>query len=46
MPDERKLCLSGTGLTKVFGLGRLKTVAVDHVDFNFYEGEIVSIVGE
>ena len=23
-----------------------KTVAVDHVDFNFYEGEIVSIVGE
>ncbi len=23
-----------------------KTVAVDHVDFDFYEGEIVSIVGE
>src|SRR5512146_23122 len=46
MPDEKKLCLSGTGLTKVFGLGRQKTVAVDHVDFNFYEGEIVSIVGE
>ncbi len=23
-----------------------KTLAVDHVDFNFYEGEIVSIVGE
>jgi peptide/nickel transport system ATP-binding protein len=46
MPDERKPCLSGSGLTKVFGLGRQKTVAVDHVDFNFYEGEIVSIVGE
>jgi peptide/nickel transport system ATP-binding protein len=46
MPDEKKLCLSGTGLTKVFGLGRQKTLAVDHVDFNFYEGEIVSIVGE
>jgi len=46
MPDEKKLCLSGSGLTKVFGLGRQKTVAVDHVDFNFYEGEIVSIVGE
>jgi peptide/nickel transport system ATP-binding protein len=30
----------------VFGFGRQKTVAVDHVDFNFYEGEIVSIVGE
>jgi len=46
MTDEKNLCLSGSGLTKVFGLGRQKTVAVDHVDFNFYEGEIVSIVGE
>ena len=46
MPDEKKLCLSGSGLTKVFGFGRQKTVAVDHVDFNIYEGEIISIVGE
>ena len=46
MPDDKVLCLSGTGLTKIFGLGRKKTVAVDHVDFKFYEGEIVSIVGE
>jgi len=46
MTDEKKLCLSGSGLTKVFGFGRHKTVAVDHVDFNFYEGEIISIVGE
>jgi len=46
MPGEKQVCLSGTGLTKVFGLGRQKTVAVDHVDFNFYEGEVVSIVGE
>jgi peptide/nickel transport system ATP-binding protein len=46
MPDEKKVCLSGSGLTKVFGLGRQKIVAVDHVDFNFYEGEVVSIVGE
>jgi peptide/nickel transport system ATP-binding protein len=46
MQGEKKLCLSGSGLTKVFGFGRQKTVAVDHVDFNFYEGEIVSIVGE
>jgi len=46
MSAEKKSCLSGSGLTKVFGLGRQKTVAVDHVDFNFYEGEIVSIVGE
>jgi peptide/nickel transport system ATP-binding protein len=46
MPIETKSCLRGAGLTKVFGLGRQKTVAVDHVDFDFYEGEIVSIVGE
>jgi len=46
MVDERKSCLKGTGLTKIFGLGRQQTVAVDHVDFNFYESEIVSIVGE
>ncbi|MCA9872591.1 MAG: ATP-binding cassette domain-containing protein [Ardenticatenaceae bacterium] len=46
MADERKLCLSGTGITKVFGIGRNKTTAVNHVDFNFYEGEIISIVGE
>ncbi len=39
-------CLSGSGLTKVFGFGRQKTVAVDHVDFDFYEGEVISIVGE
>ncbi|HPD41363.1 MAG TPA: ABC transporter ATP-binding protein [Anaerolineae bacterium] len=43
---ERQVCLSGTGLTKIFGFGRQKTVAVDHVDFKFYESEIVSIVGE
>ena len=46
MANEKNLCLSGTGVTKVFGFGRQKTVAVDHVDFNFYEGEIISIVGE
>ena len=46
MPDEKKLCLNTSGLTKVFGFGRNKTVAVDHVDLNLYEGEVVSIVGE
>ncbi|TLN27839.1 ABC transporter ATP-binding protein [bacterium] len=46
MADEKKSCLRGVGLTKIFGLGRQKTVAVDHVDFNFNEGEIISIVGE
>jgi peptide/nickel transport system ATP-binding protein len=45
MPDRLSI-LRGEGLTKVFGLTRRKTVAVDHVDFNFYAGEIISIVGE
>jgi peptide/nickel transport system ATP-binding protein len=46
MSYEKKVCLSGSGLTKVFGSGRQKTIAVDHVDFNFYDGEVISIVGE
>ena len=46
MPGEKNIILSGLGLTKVFGFGRQKTLAVDHVDFDFYEGEVVSIVGE
>ncbi len=46
MTSEKKPCLQGVGLTKVFGLGRKKTVAVDNVDFTFHEGEVVSIVGE
>jgi peptide/nickel transport system ATP-binding protein len=46
MSDERKSCLSGKGLTKVFGFGRTKTVAVNNVDFDFKEGEVISIVGE
>jgi peptide/nickel transport system ATP-binding protein len=43
---EKKVCLEATGLTKVFGFGRTKTVAVDQVDMTLYEGEVVSIVGE
>ncbi len=46
MPDEKLSILRGEGLTKIFGLGRQKTLAVDHVNFDFYAGEIVSIVGE
>ena len=46
MASNRKLCLSGKGVTKVFGFGRQRTVAVDHVDFAFHEGEIISLVGE
>jgi peptide/nickel transport system ATP-binding protein len=46
MSFEKKVCLSTSGLTKVFGFGRTRTVAVDHVDMSLYEGEVVSIVGE
>jgi peptide/nickel transport system ATP-binding protein len=46
MGNEKKICLSARGLTKVFGLGRKKTVAVDHVDLDLYQGEVISIVGE
>ena len=41
-----KVILSGKGVTKIFGFGSNKTVAVDHVDFSFREGEVISIVGE
>ena len=43
---DRTPCMSGTGVTKIFGAGANKTVAVDHVDFAFYPGELISIVGE
>ncbi|MDF2486684.1 MAG: transporter related [Herbinix sp.] len=46
MSDTKPMCLSGKGVTKVFGFGEKKTVAVDHVDFEFREGELISIVGE
>jgi len=46
MTDKRKICMRTTGLTKRFGYGRQKMTAVDHVDLNLYEGEVVSIVGE
>ncbi len=46
MHAEKNLILKGTGLTKVFGFGNKRTLAVDHVDIDLYEGEVVSIVGE
>ncbi len=46
MASDKTSYLSGKGLTKVFGFGRTRTLAVDHVDFDFHEGEVVSIVGE
>ena len=46
MSDIKPICLSGNGVTKVYGLGEKKNLAVNHVDFEFHEGELVSIVGE
>ncbi len=44
--NSDSIILSGKGVTKVFGFGSRKTVAVDHVDFSFRQGEVISIVGE
>ena len=41
-----EVLLAGKNLTRVFGYGDRKTVAVDNVDFEFRRGEIISIVGE
>ena len=43
---QAPMCLSGRGVTKIFGMGDKKTIAVNNVDFDFHEGEFVSIVGE
>ena len=44
--SKEPLCLSGRGVTRVFHTGKITTVAVDHVDFDFHKGELISIVGE
>jgi peptide/nickel transport system ATP-binding protein len=41
-----ELFLSGRGITREFGYGADKTVAVNNIDFDFHRGEIISIVGE
>ena len=46
MSNKKKICLRAKGLTKIFGFGRTRTLAVDHVDIDLYEGEVISIVGE
>lgn len=44
--EKHEIVLKGTQLTKVFPNGRSVFTAVDHVDFTFHRGEIISIVGE
>lgn len=47
MNNEKMVpCLSGKGITKIYGNSKKKTIAVDHVDFEFHNGEVISIVGE
>jgi peptide/nickel transport system ATP-binding protein len=46
MPNNNKLVFRAEGLTKIFGYGAQKTQAVDQVDLELYEGEVISIVGE
>jgi len=46
MTTSNDVILSGRGVTRVFGYGKKKVVAVNKVDFDFKKGEIVSIVGE
>ena len=46
MAELGRSVLKGEGITKVFGYGKTRTTAVDHVDFDFREGEVISIVGE
>jgi peptide/nickel transport system ATP-binding protein len=46
MANLGKSVLRGEKVTKVFGYGKTRTVAVNEVDFDFHEGEVISIVGE
>jgi peptide/nickel transport system ATP-binding protein len=38
--------ISGKGITREFGYGDKKLLAVNNVDFDFHRGEIISVVGE
>jgi peptide/nickel transport system ATP-binding protein len=45
MNEDARIVLSGRDISRYFGLGRKRFAAVNHVDFDFREGQIVSIVG-
>ena len=44
--NKNEILLSGRHITRIFGFGKNRTVAVNDVDFDFHVGEIISIVGE
>ncbi|MFC5452736.1 ABC transporter ATP-binding protein [Paenibacillus aestuarii] len=46
MKRNNNILITGKQITKVFGYGKHKTTAVQDVNFDFHEGEIISIVGE
>ena len=46
MANLGKSVLRGENITKVFGYGKTRTEAVKKVNFDFHEGEVISIVGE
>ena len=44
--DDKPSVLRGDKVTRVFGFGRSRKVAVNQVNFDFRESEVISIVGE
>lgn len=46
MSNKKPICLRGSGVTKIYGMGERRHAAVDHVDFELHEGDLISIVGE
>lgn len=42
---KNPVVLAGRDVSRYFGLGRKRFPAVNHLDFEFHEGEILSIVG-
>jgi len=46
MTNQTEPLFRATGVSKEFGFGRQKTLAVDKVDLTLEEGEVITIVGE
>ncbi|MCB0046084.1 MAG: ABC transporter ATP-binding protein [Caldilineaceae bacterium] len=44
--NKQEIYLSARNVTKIFGMGNTRTVAVDDVNLNLRKGEVISIVGE
>ncbi|OFW63395.1 MAG: dipeptide/oligopeptide/nickel ABC transporter ATP-binding protein [Actinobacteria bacterium RBG_19FT_COMBO_36_27] len=44
--NKREIIMQGNNLTRIFGYGKGKIIAVNNVSFEFKEREVVSIIGE